>query len=416
VIDPGGDPGAARGAATTSHERRFRDDPHLVYDALRADGRALVPDPEYHRSIVTRYDVARSLLRDKRFGVDARRAVDGSYVRRIAGTGVVEGRGHNVYEPPLVLLDDPGHRRIRTLVGRAFNARTVEAQRPRVTRIVHELYDAVADRDRVDFVAEVAGPLPARVIAEMLGLDDADPVEVKRWSEDILWGYDPERDADRQRRLREAYEAATTTVRSTVAARRRAPRGDLISAMVRSRDDDDRLSDLEIVSLCIQLMVAGNVTTSDMIGNGVFHLLTRRDQWERIVARPELVDGAVEELLRFDCPITETARIAYEPVDVDGCPVVTGDVLTLSLSAANHDPAVFAEPHVLDVERDADGHLAFGSGIHVCLGAPLARMEVQLAIGELARRHPGAQVASDRPPRRHLPFFRGFESLPVELA
>ncbi len=409
------DPAAVRGVATTSHDGRFRDDPHAVYDALRADARACVPDPEYGRAIVTRYEVARALLRDKRFGVDARRAAEGSYVRRIAGTGVVEGRGDNAYEPPLVLLDDPGHRRIRTLVGRAFNARTVEEQRPRVARIVGELYDAVAGRSEIDYVREIAGPLPARVIAEMLGLADADPAGVKRWSEDILWGYDPERDAARQRRLREAYEAATATVRTTVAARRREPRDDLISAMVRARDEEDRLSDLEIVSLCIQLMVAGNVTTSDMIGNGVFHLLTRRDQWERLVARPDLVPGAVEELLRFDCPITETARIAYEPADVDGCPVVSGDVLTLSLSAANHDPDVFADPHELDVGRDADGHLAFGSGIHVCLGAPLARMEVQLAIGELARRHPGARVATERPPRRHLPFFRGLEALPLVL-
>lgn len=403
------------GRASTSHDPRFRDDPHPTYDALRRDVRPLIPDPEYGRTIVTRHDVARSVLRDKRFGVDARRAEEPSYVRRIAGTGVVEGRGGHAYEPPLVLLDDPAHRRIRTLVGRAFNARTIESRRPDVRRVVDDLVRCLADRDEIDLVADFAAPLPARVITDMLGLDAADPDDVTRWSEDILWGYDPERGPDRQHRLREAYGAATSVVRATVEARRRAPRDDLISAMVDAHDHDERLSDLEIISLCIQLMVAGNVTTTDLIGNGVFHLLTHRDQWDRLVADPALVPDAVEELLRFDCPITETARIAYEPAEIAGCPVAPGHTITVSLGAANHDPEVFADPHRLDIGRGADGHLAFGSGVHVCLGAPLARMEAQLAIESLVRRHPGARVLDERPERRHLPFFRGLDALRVAL-
>lgn len=409
------------GRATTSHHDAFRDDPHQFYDALRSRPEPFIADPEYGRSIATRHAVVRALLRDGRFGVDARRAVDGAYVRRIAGTGVAEGRGDSAYEPPLVLLDDPDHRRIRTLVGRAFNARSIEAERPRVEEVTAQLLDELVQAARSDASAPVellsafATRLPAMVITAMLGLDDADPADVSRWSEDILWGYDPERGPDRQHRLRDAYVAATACVRATVTSRRAEPADDLISAMVRAHDEHDRLSDLEIISLCIQLMVAGNVTTSDLIGNGVLHLLTHRDQWELLVERPELVDGAVEELLRFDCPITETARIAYEPVVVDGCPFQPGDTVTLSLSAANHDPAVFPEPHRLDIGRDTSGHLAFGSGIHVCLGAPLARIEARAAIGGLARRFPAMRLAEAPVERRRLPFFRGLEMLPVVL-
>jgi cytochrome P450 len=163
-------------------------------------------------------------------------------------------------------------------------------------------------------------------------------------------------------------------------------------------------------------MVAGNVTTTDLIGNGVYALLTHPRQLALLRARPALIDSAVEEMLRFDCPITETARIPLQDTRLGGCPVHRGDTLTASLAAANHDPAAFPEPHRFDVERDASGHLGFGSGVHVCIGAPLARMEAQIAIGALLERFPALRLDPERSwRRRNLPFFRGFESLPLRV-
>jgi cytochrome P450 len=402
------------GVALTSHDDRFREDPHPIYDALRAHA-PLVPDPAYGRSMVTGYETVRTVLRHKQFGVDARRAGSGSYMRRVAGTGVLEGHGDHAYEPPLVLLDDPAHRRIRLLMAKAFNARAVEDEAPRIERIATGLLDAIGSATRIDLIADYAGPLPAQVIAELLGLEGADPRDLKQWSEDILWGYDPERGPERQDALRHAYRSLTTLIRGTVAARRAEPTDDLVSEMVRAQEDQDRLSDLEIISLCVQLMVAGNVTTTDLLGNGVHHLLSAPGQWAALSSRPGRVAAAVEEVLRYDCPITETARIAHAELEVAGCPVRPGDTLTLSLSAANHDPRRFPQPHRFDIERDATGHLAFGSGAHVCLGAPLARVEARLALRLLVERYPDAALDAEPPRRRHLPFFRGFESLPVVL-
>ncbi len=407
--------GLPEGVALTAREDRFRDDPHPIYDRLRR----LAPrfhDRAYGRLLLTAFGDVRAALRDKDLSVDARLSHDDAYVRRIAGTGVAEARGDAAYEPPLVLLDDPDHRRIRLLMSKAFTPRAVEAMRGRVEQIAGELLDAMAGRSSIDLIADFAGPLPTQAILDMMGMTDAPRSHFKQWSEDILMGYDPEREPDVQARLREAYLSMAREFRGVVEVRRRTPGPDLISAMVRAQQDGDRLSDLEIISLCTQLMVAGNVTTTDLIGNGVFALLTHPDQLARLHAEPTLVDGAVEEMLRFDCPITETARIARRDGALDGCPVGRGDTLTASLAAANHDPAVFPDPHAFDIARSGSDHLAFGSGVHSCLGAPLARLEGQIAIASLVTRLPRMRLDPDhQPERRHLPFFRGFVQLPLRI-
>ena len=372
------------GPFLTSRAATFRDDPQRYYDAMRAHG-PLWFDPAYDRSVVTTYEEAREALRHKAFGVDARRAADGSYARRIAGTGVFEGIGETAYEPPLVLLDD-------------------------VARL------AAADpHGEVDVVAAFTSLLPTRVIAEMMGLDGAAPEDLRTWSEQVLWGYDPDRDAAGKERLREAYVSLGRSIRRTVAARREQPTDDLVSAMVLAQEDEDRLSDLEIASLCTQLMVAGNVTTSDLLSSGLDLLVQHPEQFALLRDDPTRIPDAVEEMLRIDPPITETARIVYDDATVGGCPVRRGDTLTVALAAANHDPARFADPHRFDVCRPAEGHLAFGSGVHVCLGAPLARLEAQVGLGAFLARFP--QVGPGRRPgeRRALPFFRGFESLRLRV-
>ena len=403
------------GKSLTSADPAFRQDPHPAYDHLRSS-----PTPvevsDYGCRFVTRHAQVLEGLKHKSFSVDARNASAESYMRRVAGTGVRESLGDSAYEPPLVLLDDPAHRHIRALVSKAFNPNTIEAMRPKVEQITTRLLDALQGRKQVDFIADFAAPLPTMVILEMMGLPLELCAEFKQWSEDILWGYDPDRNRVTQDRLREAYVGMAGEFRKALAQRRDAPGEDLISALARAREADTSLTELQIISLCTQLMVAGNVTTTDLMGNGMYALATHPEQLAWLAGNLDAIAEAVEEMLRYDCPITETARIALHDVEFAGCPLHGGDTLTLSLSAANRDPEVFERPHEFDVRRTPQNHLGFGSGIHICLGAPLARMESQIGMGRFIERFPQVRLdPSHIPQRRGLPFFRGFESLALNL-
>jgi cytochrome P450 len=402
------------GAGLTAHDERFREHPDEVYDALRSYA-PMHRDAAYGRWFLTRFDHVDALLRHKAFGVDARKSLPGSYMRRVAATGVSGGQGDTAYEPPLVLLDDPAHRRIRLLMSKAFSPRRIEAMRARIGAIADAALDGLEPGAEIDFIERYAAPLPTWIIAEMMGIGAEHIADLKRWSEDILKGYDTERDAATQARLREAYVSVSALFKRTVQARRREPGGDLVSAMVRAQEEEDRLSDLEIISLCTQLLVAGNVTTTDLMGNGLHALLAHPAELAKLRARPELIESAVEEILRYDCPLTETARIALDDGEFAGCPVRKGDTLTASMAAANHDPARFPDPHRFDIERDASGHLGFGAGVHVCLGAPLARLEGAMGLAAFIGRFPALRPGVEPPRRRRLPSFRGFERLPVRL-
>jgi cytochrome P450 len=402
------------GAALTARNAAFRDDPQPLYDHLRAE-HPLYPDPDYGRFVVTAYRDVRRLLRSGEFGADARNASAGSYMRRVAGTGVSEGQGETAYVPPLVLSDDPDHRRLRGLMSKAFTPRAVAVMADAIAAITAGLLDELAGRENIDFIADFAGPLPTRVIADMMGLNPDLAPDLKRWSEAILRGYDPDRDGATHAELRRSYVAMSQVFQAAVRHRHDAPGDDLISAMVRARDEDDLLSDLEVISLCVQLMVAGNVTTTDLMGNGLHALLEAPDELARLRREPGLMAQAVEEMLRFDCPITETARIALADTALRGCPLQRGDTLTLSLAAANRDPAVFTDPHRFDIGRADNPHLGFGSGIHVCLGAPLARLEARIGLSAFIDRYPHIEFGATPPRRRDLPFFRGFETLPLRV-
>lgn len=402
------------GASLCSHDDDFREDPHEIYDRLRTIAPHL-HDAGYGRVLLTRYEDVRAALRHDALSVDARGSRPESYTRRIAGTGVKQNEGDTAYEPPLVLLDDPSHRRIRGLVSKAFTPKAVAAMAPRIGALVESLLNRLIDQSTIDFIADFAGPLPTRVIADMMGLPNEMHADFKRWSEEILMGYDPERSSEVNNALRNAYRALSRVIQETVANRRNSPQDDLITGMVEAQEAGDRLTDLEIISLCTQLMVAGNVTTTDLIGNGLYALLTHPAQLSALLAEPALIDQAVEEMLRFDCPLTETARIATEQLELNECPIAPADTLTLSMAAANHDPAYFTKPHEFDLNRTENPHLAFGGGIHVCLGAPLARLEARIGIRKFLERFPKVRFAADQPQRRELPFFRGFRSFPLIL-
>lgn len=403
-----------RGAELTARNEAFREAPEPFYERLRTFA-PYFHDADFGRILLTRYADVRTALRDRSLSVDATLSRADSYTRRIAGTGVTERVGDTAYTPPLVLLDDPAHRRIRGLVSKAFTPAAIDAMAPRVEQIAAALIERLRDRDEADFITAYAAPLPTWVIASMMGLPEEQIDHFTRWSIDVLMGYDPEREAPVQHALRDAYLGLTRVIRATVTARRSAPRDDLISRLVQAQEAGDRLSDLEVVSLCVQLMVAGNATTADLMGNGLSALLDRPDQLSLLMANPDLMPLAVEEMLRFDCPLTETARIATATRRIGGCPVVEGDTLTLSLAAANRDPEVFDRPEEFDIRRTENSHLAFGGGIHACLGAPLARLETRIGMSRFLAAFPNVRRGRAVPERRRLPFFRGHARLPVQL-
>ena len=400
------------GIGLTALDETYREDLHQVLDRLRT--RAPVhEDTEFGRIIVTRHDDVRGLLRDRNWGVDPRKSAPGSYIRLITGTNTEEGVAN--YQPSMLFLDDPDHKRLRALVSQAFNPRAIENMRTRTEEITSALLDEMMGRDEIDFITDFAGPLPTLVIADMLGVALEDRDDFKRWSDDLIFGFDPLKDEETTARIEVSGEAMRAYFDETIAARRASPTDDLISDLIRAQEADDGLSDDEIMSMCTLLLIAGNVTTTDLVGNGLYALLTHPEQMAKLQTNPTLIENAVEEMLRFDSPVTDSGRIPLADEEIGGCPIQKGRSATTSLAAANHDPSVYPDPHRFDIERTDTHHQSFGGGIHMCLGAPLARLEAQIGINAFLARFPNVRLSDKSGKRRHLPSFRGFETLPVYL-
>ena len=318
----------------------------------------------------------------------------------------------------LLFMDPPDHTRLRNLVARAFTPRRIEGLRAATEAITAELLDAmVADRAPVDLIQAFAYPLPVRVICSLLGIPAADEAVFTGWSRGIARSLDPTilRSAEIDAAIEQARRELRAYLGDLLEFRRKTPGDDLLSGLAAVEADGDRISSGEVLSLAVLLLVAGHETTVNLIGNGVLALLRAPDQLAVLRRSPDLVGPAVDELLRFDGPVQITQRIATEDMEVVGCKVRGGDEILLVLGAANRDPAVFAEPHRLDVTRDARRHVGFGGGIHHCLGAVLARMETQIALANLLDRFGRIELAG-APVRRPTFTLRGLESLPVALA
>ncbi|GAB3139943.1 cytochrome P450 [Micromonospora sonneratiae] len=312
----------------------------------------------------------------------------------------------------MLTVDPPDHTRLRRLVVSAFTARRINGLRPRIEEIADQLATTMSDTDHADLLDSFAFPLPIQVICELLGVPMADRASFRNWSNAAVSGaVDPEG-------LAPAMTALVGYVRKLVAEKRAEPADDLLSALIIARDDGDRLSDDELTSMVFLLLVAGHETTVNLIGNGTLVLLTEPQRWDRLVAEPDLVPGAVEEFLRFESPVqTAGARIAVEPIELGGQLIPAGDIVLVSLLSANRDPEQFAEPDRFDPTRPTNPHLAFGRGIHFCLGAPLARLEGEIAFRTLLRAFPGMRLAvpTGEVPWRPGLTLRGLASLPVRL-
>ena len=363
--------------------------------------------------ILTRYADIVAVLTDSRFSANRRQAQNrfAQEAQKIAEEFGPFGRTQT-----MLTSDPPLHTRLRRLVSKAFTPRMVEGLRPRIQLIVDELLDAVRDSGRMDLIRDLAYPLPVIVIAEMLGIPPQERDQFKRWSDEIaatLGG--PFTPPEVLERARKSANELADYFRGVIEERRREPAEDLISGLIAAEEQGQILSEDEMLATAMLLLVAGNETTTNLIGNGTLALLRNPDQLRRLQDDPSLIPAAVEELLRYDGPVQGTGRVAMEELEIDGRPVKTGQVVFCVLGSANRDPAQFENPDELDITRQPNEHIAFGDGIHSCLGAPLARAEGQIAFETLLRRFPNPRLETDNPQWGGSFILRGLKSLPISF-
>jgi hypothetical protein len=398
------------GAALDPLAPDYAADPHPQYARLRER------DP-VHRSplvggwVLTRFRDVEAVLRDARFSADDRSWSRFEGIRRRnerAGVWPKDG-----FEPSLLRLDPPDHTRLRRLVTKAFTPRAIAALEPRIEKLVAELLDAVP-AGGFDVIRELAYPLPVTVIAELLGVPREDLARFKHWSDEVVRSIGVAT-LDDLRRARRASDELSGYLATIAEERRSEPRDDLLSALLRAEEAGDQLTRKEVLSTCLLLLVAGNETTTNLIGSGVLALLRHPDQHARLREDPALLPNAVEEMLRFDGPVQLTSRFPLEDVAWPGGRVFRkGQQVLLGIAAANRDPEANPHPERFDVTRAEVRHLAFGQGVHFCLGAALARLEARHAIGALVRRFPGLRLA-EAPVWGDNTILRGPRALPVRV-
>ena len=393
------------------------ENPYPVYALLRTVRPIMeMPIPDYSGPgvwLLTRYREVELCLRDARLSVERMRApLIRDNLERMPS--FIQQSAHNARS--MLVMDPPDHTRVRKLVNQAFTPRRVAALKPRLERVLETLLVAVERDGGMDLIHDLAEPFPAIVIAELLGVPPEDHRMFRQWSSALV------ANIGAREQTGPASEAASDALRSllaylsdVIAARRKQPRDDLISAMVQAQEEDDALDDNELLATSNLLLLAGHETTTNLIGNGVLALLREPEQWQRLQREPELLPRATNELLRFDGPVQTTVRVAREDLELDGQQIPQGALVLVSIGAANHDPDVFSEPDRLDLARDPNPHLAFGFGPHFCLGSRLALLEAELVFGALAARFPALRLVDDCPEYRENPILRGLRSLPLEI-
>lgn len=391
-----------------------RRDPYPLYQ------RIVEENPVYKLPIgvwvFARHADCTAVLRDPRSSSDQRNSSfyqqDPALQERVVREREVLG-----VDRPFLFMDPPDHSRLRGLVQKAFTPRVVEALRPRAQQVVDGLLDAAAEKGQIEVVEEFAYPVPIALISEMLGVPADDAERFKDWSRELASSLDPEilTPDDVLARRFEVMRSFADYFHELIDERRSSPRDDLLSALVHAEEQGDRLTEPELLSTLILLLVAGHETTVNLIANGVLALLRNPGELARFRADHGLARSTVEEVLRYDPPVQLDGRTALEDMEVGGVTIEKGEQSMLVLGAANRDPAVFDEPSRFDITRTDNRHLSFGFGIHHCLGAPLARMEGQIALSTLARRFPGLELLDDDPPYKDNLVLRGLAELKVGL-
>ena len=400
-------------AAPDLASSRFKADPYPFYARLRAEApvwRTTLSDKR-KAWIVTRYEDVAGVLKDDRMAKDPLNAQDPEQLAREPWVpGFLKPLERNMLD-----VDEPDHRRLRTLVSKAFTPRLIERLRARIERICLELLDDMERNGKTELVRDYALPLPATVIAELLGIPASDHRKFHRWSNRIV-------SISSGRDVWKALPAALAFLRylrKMVERRRSQPEDDLMSALIQAEEAGDKLGQDELLAMAFLLLVAGHETTVNLIASGTLALIEHPEQLEKLGRDPSLIKPAVEELLRYTSPVEiATERYARQDLEIAGKVVPRGELVLAVLGSANRDERYFENPAALDLARDPNKHLAFGrGGVHHCLGAPLARMEGQIALTALLQRFPGLRLAvSPESLRWHTGLFlRGLERLPLIL-
>ncbi|MEX1253455.1 MAG: cytochrome P450 [Dehalococcoidia bacterium] len=389
----------------------FRIDPYPTYRRLREEDP--VHETPFGAYVLSRYADCVAVLRDARSSSDATNSLE--HQQFVAEHGEDPSEGFLGGARPFLFLDPPDHTRLRGLVSKAFTPKVVQGLRPRIQELVDELLSARSDQGSLEVIEDLAYPLPVAVICEMLGVPTADHATFKEWSRALARSLDP-----MEIMPPEEVEQRQSTItqfsdyfRALIEKRRSEPKDDLLSALIAAEEAGDKLTAEELLATCILLLVAGHETTVNLIGNGTLALLRHPDQLQKLRDDPSLAKNAVEEVLRYDPPVQMTVRIPLEDMEIGDVALAKGKQAILLLASANRDPEQFPDPERFDITRDASHHVAFGYGSHFCLGAPLARVEGEIALGTLVRRVQGLELRTEAPEYKENIVLRGLASLPV---
>jgi cytochrome P450 len=389
-----------------------RANPQAVYEQMRQQDPIWMgtgPMTGNHFWFFTEYDDVVAVLKDQRFGKNARKGLPPQLVKKYMP--VEPDPTFQAINQHLLNLDQPDHTRLRNLVHTGFTPRNVQALLPRIEAIAQDLLDKMAQNDETDLINAFAFPLPITVIAEMLGVHPEMRDKFREWTHKLLFGMDEEAG-------RYAVLEFVQYVNELIEVREKEAQDDILSALVRAEIDGDSMDRMELLSMVFLLLVAGHETTVNLIGNGMLALFQHPDQMRLLRDDLSLIDSAVEEMLRWNGPVeTPTTRWAFEDIDFKGHTIKQGDVVLPSLLAANRDPNVFENPNIFDIKRTPNKHIAFGHGIHFCLGAPLARMEGTIAVRALLERYPDIAINIDTSKLvwNESLLLHGMKALPVKL-
>jgi len=407
MTDTKAEPGHG-GLEYTALNPAYSADPDAPLSELR-NAFPVFRDNVFGSFFLTRHDDIRALLADRTLLKDPKKAEPDAFIMKFLQSEP-EGTKYPAESGTILMMDDPGHARVRTPLTKAFYKR-VAASRPIVEDVVERILSSLDGRNRFDAMEEFCIPVPIDVIARILGADQSMLESFRAWSVDSFEFFNFARTPEQTERMISANNNLYGYIDELMQRRRREPQDDLISDMMVAQAEGTPINDGEIRENCAGLLAAGNLTTTDLIGNGLWLLHTHPAEKRKLLADPTLIGNAIEEILRYEPPVEVTARIAARDMEIRGCPIKHSQVITPSLRGANRDPEAFEEPNRFDIARKHVPHVSFGGGSHICIGAPLARMEAQIAIPAFLRHFPDA-VLEDKTPRwRTLPSFRGLSRI-----
>lgn len=395
----------------------YNENPHVLLDQLRNEC-PVHRDTTAGVFVLTRHGDVRNTLSDTTMWRGPMRAEEAAVLTRLQLDRREEGVTvpEDEFNANILMMDEPDHMRIREPFAKALYKRVAKSK-ALVQRVVDEWLDKIGDATTFDVMDKLAVRVPIDVIARILGVDEARLDEFRAWSEDAILSLNPFRSPEDSKRMVTAVNALSAYMRALMVERAKEPRDDLISDMMALKAQGAALSVGEISNNLQGLLIGGNLTTTDLIGNGIWLLVTHPDQLAKLKADPGLINSAVEEMLRYESPVDITGRIVPRDMEVGGCPMKQSQSLIFSLRGANRDPQAFPEPNRFDIARKDAPHVAFGGGLHLCIGAPLARLEAQVAIQTFFARFPNAHLVKpdEKPQWRSLPFFRGLQELKVAV-